>query len=68
MASGYCEFISNIEHSGKYAIDIDPKCLKWAKADVHTARQSCRDLSNLQDNFFDPVCASENTTSFRRNN
>jgi len=58
LASGYCEFINNVECAEKYAIDMDPECLKWAKADVHTIRQSCTDLLNFPDNFFDLVFAS----------
>jgi ubiquinone/menaquinone biosynthesis C-methylase UbiE len=58
LASGYCEFINNIKCGEKYAIDIDPECLKKAKANVHTLQQSCTDLSNFPDDFFDLVFAS----------
>ncbi len=55
---GNCEFINNIECAEKYAIDLDPECLKSAKANVHTIRQSCTNLSNFQDGFFDLVFSS----------
>jgi ubiquinone/menaquinone biosynthesis C-methylase UbiE len=58
LASGYCEFINNIKCGEKYAIDIDPECLKKAKANIHTLQQSCTDLSNFPDDFFDLVFAS----------
>ncbi|MEM2365052.1 MAG: class I SAM-dependent methyltransferase [Candidatus Bathyarchaeia archaeon] len=58
LAAGHCEFINNIECAEKYAIDLDPQYLKSAKADVHAIRQSCTNLSNFRENFFDLVFAS----------
>jgi len=58
LASGYCEFINNIECAEKYAIDTDSESLKWAKSSVNAIRQSCASLSNFPDNFFDLVFAS----------
>lgn len=53
LAAGHCKFINNIECAEKNAIELDPQCLESAKADVHAIRQSCMNLSNFREDFFD---------------
>jgi len=58
LASGYCEFINNIECAEKYAIDTDSESLKWAENGVNAIQQSCTSLLNFPDSFFDLIFAS----------
>ena len=58
LGAGYGTFINNITAKEKYALDRGGILQKYAAPDVETLIQSCTDLKNLQDNYFDVVFAS----------
>ena len=59
IASGYCEFINNIEGSEKYAIDLNPDSINFADDSVKVIQEDILDIkTNLPMNHFDIVFIS----------
>ncbi len=59
IASGYCEFINNIEGSEKYAIDLNPDITNFADKSIKVIHEDILDdKTNLPINYFDIVFIS----------
>jgi len=58
LGAGYCNFINNIQGREKHAVDIFSKLPEYASQDVIIHHQSCLNLKNLNDNYFDVIFAS----------
>lgn len=49
IGAGYCDFINQIEATGKYAIDTNPDVAKWADSDVRFLRTESIEIVDLPD-------------------
>jgi SAM-dependent methyltransferase len=58
LGAGYCPFINQVQAKEKYALDRHEVTKHHAAPNVRTFLQSCTDLSNLPQGYFDVVFAS----------
>lgn len=58
LGAGYCDFINNIVSEEKHALDTFKDLPKYANKDVIIHIQSCSDMSNFKDNYFNVIFAS----------
>ncbi len=66
LGAGYCGFINNIGAREKFALDRSDIIRRYAGKDVTALVQSCADLNNFSDNYFDAVFASNLIEHLRR--
>lgn len=58
LASGYCEFINNIQAQNKIAVDLNPDTSKYAHKNVRTLITPTTDLGTISSNTIDVAFTS----------